>query len=245
MFAAPPPAPHFSLVGVDPRFYALDPWTLPNIIGLCGGGCWVLLYVVAVCYGVRQKNYAIPAFAVPFNLGWEFLTSFVIPNPVSAWMWVNRVWLLIDCVLVAQTLYFAGRQLGAEPARQRFYWSFAFLVCFSIASQYGYVLTFRDTLGYEVAFVIDVLMSMLFIQRYYAQRDNSSLAYAIAWLKLFGNLGVSIQTWVLFPQIHPETPSFAFFHVLYATLFVLDAFYIGLLTRARFSVASASLAARS
>lgn len=225
--------PAYSLAAANPRFHEVDPWSLPNLIGLGGGACWVFLYVCAVMYGVKNKSFAIPAFAIPFNFSWELLTSFVVPNPVAVWLWVNRVWLLIDCILVAQTLrYGAAEQLTADGKRY-FPWLMSVIGCFALAGQYGYILTFQDSLGYEVAFVIDVLMSFLFIQRYFERPDHSNLAYAVAWFKLFGNLGVSIQTYVLFPQVHPNVPSFAFFHALYAALFVLDSIYIVLLASAR------------
>jgi hypothetical protein len=242
MLAATSAGPHFSLAAADPRFH-LDPWTLPNLIGIAGGSFWILLYIAAVWYGVSRKSFAIPAFAIPFNFSWEILTSFVVPNPVTAWMWVNRIWLLIDCVLVAQTLRYGAAQQMTESARRYFPWIMAVIGCFALSVQYGYIATFTDSLGYEVAFLIDVLMSFLFIQRYFERPDNSPLALAIAWFKLFGNLGVSIQCFVLFPEIHPQTPSFAFFHVLYVTLFVLDSIYIALVWRGLRSSASASAAA--
>jgi hypothetical protein len=163
----------------------------------------------------------------------------VIPNPIPIWLWVNRVWLLIDCVLLTQTLRYGASQQTTASAKQYFPWLMAFLGLFALSSQYGYIVTFADNLGYEVAFVIDVLMSFLFIQRYFERPDRSTLCYAIAWFKLFGNLGVSIQTYLLFPQMHPQVPSFAFFHVLYATLFVLDAIYIAMVWSARRGVANA------
>jgi hypothetical protein len=240
MFDALANAPSFTLAASDPRFHQIDPWSLSNLIGLAGGGSWVLLYVAAVWYGVKYKNFAIPAFALPFNFSWELLTSFVVPNSIPVWLWVNRVWLVIDCILVAQTLRYGASQQTTASAQRYFPWLLGFLGCFALSIQYGYILTFQDSLGYEVAFVIDVLMSFLFIQRYFERPDHSTLAYAIAWLKLFGNLGVSIQTFVLFPQIHPTVPSFLFFHVLYVTLFVLDAIYIALVWSGRRRVASAS-----
>jgi hypothetical protein len=245
MFDAGGRGPAFSLAAADPRLHQLDPWSLPNLIGLAGGASWVLLYVAAVYYGVRNKSFAIPAFAIPFNFAWELLTSFVVPNPVATWLWVNRVWLVIDCILLAQTLRYGASEQTTAAARRYFPWFLAALGCFALSSQYGYIRTFDDSLGYEVAFVIDVLMSFLFIHRYFERPDHSTLAYAIAWLKLFGNLGVSIQTFVLFPRLHPQLQSFAFFHVLYVTLFALDSIYIALLWSGRRGVSKASVLSRS
>jgi hypothetical protein len=237
-------APALNITNADPGFH-LDPWSVPNLIGLGGGTFWVLLYIAAVWYGVKNKSFAIPAFALPFNFSWELLTSFVVPNPIAVWLWVNRVWLLIDCVLLAQTLRYGADQQTTASAKRYFPWIMAVLGAFALSSQYGYIVTFTDNLGYEVAFLIDVVMSFLFIQRYFERPDNSTLAYAIAWFKLFGNLGVSIQTFVIFPQMHPRLPSFAFFHVLYVTLFVLDAIYIAILWSARRGVAKAAALSRS
>ncbi|MGC4086582.1 MAG: hypothetical protein QM756_01555 [Polyangiaceae bacterium] len=201
----------------------------------------MLLYVAAVWYGVKNKSFAIPAFAIPFNFAWEFLTSFVVPNPVASWLWINRVWFLIDCVIVSQTLRYGAGQATTTLGKRYFKWCLAVLGGFAVGAQYGYIQTFTDSLGYEVAFLIDVLMSCLFIQRYFERPDHSTMAFAIAWLKLFGNLGVSIQTFVLFPQMHPHVPSFLFFHVLYVTLFVLDVSYIGLVWSRRQRASASAL----
>jgi len=237
-------APSLNTATAAPTFH-LDPWSVPNLIGLGGGTSWVLLYIAAVWYGVKYKNFAIPAFAIPFNFSWELLTSFVVPNPIPVWLWINRVWLVIDCILVAQTLRYGASEQMTATAKRYFPWIMACLGCFALSSQYGYIVTFTDNLGYEVAFVIDVLMSFLFIQRYFERPDTSTLAYAISWFKLFGNLGVSIQTYVLFPQMHPGVGSFAFFHVLYVTLFALDAIYIAMVWSGRRGAASASALSRS
>lgn len=237
-------APSLSVANADASFH-LDPWSVPNLIGLGGGASWVLLYITAVWYGVKYKNFAIPAFALPFNFSWELLTSFVVPNPIPVWLWINRVWLLIDCVLLTQTLRYGANEQTTASAKRYFPWLMAFLGIFALSSQYGYIVTFTDNLGYEVAFVIDVLMSFLFIQRYFERPDKSTFTYVIAWFKLFGNLGVSIQTYVIFPQMHPQVQSFAFFHVLYVTLFVLDAIYIALVWSGRRGMAKASVLSRS
>jgi hypothetical protein len=147
---------------------------------------------------------------------------------------------VFDCILLAQAFRYGRSQQQSAAAQRYFPWAMLALLALGVSSQYGYILTFQDTLGYEVAFVIDVLMSCLFIQRYFERPDASNLPFAIAWFKLFGNLGVSIQTFVLFPQIHPQLPSYAFFHALYVALFVLDSFYIALLWSARRKPANAS-----
>jgi hypothetical protein len=58
---------------------------------------------------------------------------------------------------------------------------------------------------------------------------------AIAIGRLWGDLGVCIQCWFLFPQVDP-LPSFAFYHFLFAAILALDCLYIGLVWRERQAV---------
>jgi hypothetical protein len=92
---------------------------------------------------------------------------------------------------------------------------------------------YGDQLGFEDAYIINTSMSILFPFMYFARRDASGYAYAIAWLKMFGTGVTSVAMVTLLPLFYPNRAQFDFMYVLYATAFGFDVLYVALLTRAR------------
>jgi hypothetical protein len=102
------------------------------------------------------------------------------------------------------------------------------------------VTTFKDTLGIILAFVINLVMSALFIPFYFTRRESGrGLSLPVAWLKMIGTVLSSLQCYFLLPFIHPVPASttqagpYAFFHFLFVACFVLDVTYIMLLSADR------------
>jgi hypothetical protein len=228
----------FSIPGLDAHVNDIRPFAPANLAGIAGGTCWLIVYLLAIWYGFKYKSFAIPQYVIPLNLGWETLTSFVLPNPIPAWMLVNRGWLALDLVIVSQLLRYGRKQ---QTIPQIFRLFFPILIgeyLLGMFGQWGYIDTYRDALGYEVAFVIDLVMSVLFLFQFFDRRDASNLAYAIGWFKLFGNVGVVVQCIFLFPEIHPFVRSFAFYHFLYVAILLFDLLYLVLLWYARRALAA-------
>jgi hypothetical protein len=179
-------------------------------------------------------------------LGWELLASFFVPNPIPVWLCVNRIWFALD-LLVAYTAVRYGRAKPMAPRiRQYFYWLLAGAFVIGLVGQKTYIHTFQDAMGFEIAFLICLVMSILFIIDHLTEPTHDGATYGIAWAKLCGNLGVSIQCYFLFPIVN-QAHSFAFFHFLFVTIFALDGTYLYLLWKARaeeehvFNEADASL----
>jgi hypothetical protein len=210
----------------------IDPYAWYNIAGLLGGIGWLAVYVIAVYHGFKAKTCAIPAYAVCFNLGWEILTSFVIPNPIPVWLWINRGWFLLD-VAIAVTLLRYGRTRPLSRSLSKHFYAIlgcAFVV--GIAGQLTYIRSFHDLMGYEVAFFIDLFMAIFFVLDYLEAPVHDDATFAIAWARLWGDLGVSIQCYYLFPRVD-QAPAFGFFHFLFVTILALDCLYIYLLWEGR------------
>jgi len=221
-----------SLLNVAASQTVIDPYAWYNVVGTVGGVGWVVVYGFAIYHGLKAKTCAIPAYAVCLNLGWEILTSFVVPVPVPLWLWINRVWLGLDLV-IAYTLLRYGRSRPLGPSLSRYF--YPILACsfvLGIVGQLAYIKSFRDALGFEIAFLIDFVMAVLFVLDHLAapQRDNAT--YAISWGRLVGDLGVCIQSYYLLPTMD-RMRSFVFFHFLFAAILALDVFYVYLVWQAR------------
>ena len=111
------------------------------------------------------------------------------------------------------------------------------VLCF--VGQLTFVLTFGDLLGFIDAFIINLVMSALFVAMYFArQPDGVGLNYPAAWLKMIGTACTSIQCAALLPVIRPDIPSWGFLYFLYLLIFALDVIYVVLLHNARRSALS-------
>ncbi len=210
----------------------IDPTTWYNLAGLAGGCCWLVAYVIAVYDGLKRRRCALPVYAVCLNLSWEILTSFFVANPIPVWLWVNRGWLVMDLV-IAYTLVRYGRQRVAAPGVARhFHVIMACGLALGLAGEMTFITSFRDAMGSQIAFVIDLFMAIFFVLDFLAAPIPDDATLAIGWARLLGDLGVIIQYYYLFPQVD-SVGSFAFFHFLFVAILALDALYVVLLWRAR------------
>jgi hypothetical protein len=211
---------------------SIDPYTWYNIAGLLGGIGWVVVYVIAIYHGLKTKTCAIPAYAVCLNLGWEILTSFVVPVSVPLWLWVNRVWLGLDLVIVYTLLrYGRTRPLGPSLSKH-FYPILGCSFVLGLVGQLTYIRSYQDALGFEIAFLIDFVMAILFVIDHLAAPEHDNATYTIAWGRFVGDLGVCIQSYYLLPLMD-RLRSYVFFHFLFAAILALDVFYIYLVWHAR------------
>jgi hypothetical protein len=213
----------------------IDPYAWYNVVGLMGGCGWLVVYVLAVYQGFKRKTCAIPVIAVCLNVGWEILTSTVVANPIPVWLWLNRAWVAVDLVIVYTAVRYGRRRPMGPGLAKHFH---AVLVCtfvLGIVGQAAYIETFCDAYGYGVAFVLDLVMAGLFVLDQLGAPAGDRVTLAIAYGRLWGDLGVVIQNWFLFPQVQ-ALPGLSFYRFLFVAILVLDCLYIALVLRARHAV---------
>jgi len=214
----------------DPRAFDLgQPF---NIIGALGCVCWIVAYVLIVRRAHRDRAYGLPIVAICFNFAWELLASFALPNPVWLWHTFDRVWLLVDVVIMAQLLRY-GRALQTIPEfRAYFYPLVAVTFLAGLIGQYLFVIAYIDRLGLVVAFGINLVMSVAFCLWYFARRDDRrGVSVGAAWFKMLGTLGTSIECHWVVRMIDPELPSLGFLTFLCVAIFAVDVLYIVLVSR--------------
>ena len=179
--------PLYDFSGADPA--AFDPWTWFNLIGAAGCICWVVAYLLIIRRSHRDRANGLPMIAVGLNVSWELLASFWFPNPVALWHAFDRVWLAVDVVIVTQLLLY-GRAFQRIPEiRTHFYPVFAAIVIAGFIGQYTFVADYPDRLGLVVAFIINLVMSIMFVFMLFDRRDDRrGISVGGAWFKMFGTL---------------------------------------------------------
>src|SRR5688572_10128985 len=207
-----------------------------NWVGGVGAACWLAAYVLVILQGHKQATYGVPLLAVCLNFTWELMDSFFLPDPVPVWVIIDRAWFLVDLVIATQ-LFLYGKREQLWPELQRtFYVLLPLTLGAAFVGQYAWVTSFHDTLGILLAFVINLIMSALFLPFYFRRRDTGQgLSLPVDWLKMVGTALSSVQCYFLIPLIHPIAAStthfgpYAFFHFLFVACFALDVVYIVLL----------------
>ncbi len=233
--------PYFERVGHLDR-HALDMGAWFNLVGDVGGALWVVTYAFVIWRGFKDKTYGVPMFAIALNFSWEILFAFVWP--VTPWVWrlLDKGWLLPDVIIVFQLLRF-GRDRQANPElRKHFFLVCAVIFLVGLCGQYSFTRSFPDRMGLLTAFVINLVMSILFIPFYFARQaqGGAGLSRVVAWTKMLGTLGTSIEMHFVIPKVDPEMVDTWFLTFLSAAILFFDLFYVYLVSRPRAASAAAS-----
>ena len=222
--------PIYGFNGVNP--IAFDPWAWFNVVGMVGCACWVVAYLAMVRVAQRDRANALPMIAIALNFSWELLASFFFPNPVWLWHMFDRVWLLVDVVIVTQLLRFGAPWQRIPEFREHVYLVCTVVFALGFVGQYTFVADYPDRLGLVVAFLINLIMSIAFVLMYFDRRPQLlGISKAGAWFKMLGTLGTSIEChWVVL-LIDPELGGIGFLTFLCASIFLFDCLYIWLVSR--------------
>ena len=174
--------------------------TIKLLLTLVSGICWTVVYIDGIRLGLKDKSYAIPFYALAFNISWELLQTFYgLQTTLSVQTVINVVWFVFD-VGILFTYFKYGRKYFSRnlPPGAFIGWSllglltafgveFAFIREFGVAAGAGYS-----------AFLQNLLMSVLFIDMLVKRgsREGQSLTIAVSkWLGtlaptlLFGLIG--------------------------------------------------------
>jgi hypothetical protein len=218
---------------------AFDPFAWFNIIGAIGCIFWIAAYILIIRQCFTDKSYGLPMVAICMNLAWEFLASWVIPNPVPLWHLFDRVWFFVDLVIVYQMCRW-GRQFQTIPeVRDNFYSIILGTTVLAGAGLYGFYLQYHDLLGLMGAFIVNLVMSVTFLFFYFARRnqDRRGLSVSAAWCKMLGTLGTAIECHYVIGMTQPWLGGLSFLTFLCLSIFLFDCLYIyGVMRAARATV---------
>src|SRR5579875_1083308 len=110
--------------------------TLITMLTLVSGISWTLVYLLIILRSYKDKTYGMPFWALAFNIGWEFIFSFVlISYPLGFQEIINRVWLAFDVFVLAAYFIYGRKEWPANIATKPFI-PYSLLV---MAIGYGFV----------------------------------------------------------------------------------------------------------
>ena len=191
---------------------------------LVGDALWVAAYGVAIWVGYREATYAIPLPAICLNVTWELLFTFWRPPRTAIKRALYSSWFLLDLVILAQAFVYApvAGQLGVLRAHP------IGVIGLGLLASFGAHLWLyrRFARPYHVAFGLNLVMSILFVEMYFARPDGRGLSLAVAWLKFGGTALISLANLYRFRGRLREQPALTAFM---AGIFFFDVSYLALL----------------
>lgn len=190
---------------------------------LFGVGCflWVIAYGILIRNIIKFKRLEMPTIAGCGNFAWEFMYSWLIITDMGALMlWGYRAWFFLDIFIWAMLLKY-GREDTFLPPLRRFFTPYAIV----LTVVWGLLYWFMKEVGYETsigavsAYLLNTVISVLYVVNFYRVRDREHYSLAIAWLKFIGTGLISVFMVMHYPDHH-------FIHILAAIIAIYDAWYV-------------------
>jgi hypothetical protein len=207
----------------------------PWLLGLVdvGTAFWLILYVLAIVGGLRARSYEIPLVAIAANFSWELIAAVYRVAPVRLWHVGDVLWLGLDAGIVYTVLRYGRQQQQIPEIRRAFYPVVGVTFAFALIAQLALEQALDDAYGFLDAYLISVMMSVLFYFLYFSRRVANDINYAMAWCKLLGNGLTSAGFVFLYPLLDGPAVSRFLLYALCVANFSLDAGYVFLLSSAR------------
>ena len=199
------------------------------LIVILGEGLWIIAYILIIRKAFRSHTYGLPLTAIALNYTWEVLYGIIFPSSC----WVVRLlrygWLILDSVIVWQLLRYGRREQSVPDFRRHFYEGVLLIFLMAGIGNWTFRRAFQDQGGVAAAYVINFIMSILFVLLFYSRKDGHGLSYGAAWTKMLGTGILSLASAIILIA-HP-TPSLAFMLFLFVSIFLFDVAYTVLLHR--------------
>jgi len=204
---------------------------------------WTLAYLLIIWRGCKDKSCGMPLVALSLNLSWELLFVFgagaACMSPHQRGF--NGIWLLLDIIILfLQCRY--GRDYFKKTvpfaSDKAFYPCIVLILILSFLCVRLSILEWNDPRGMYSAYLMNFIMSALFIVMLLRRGDAEGQSMGIAIFKCLGTLAPSLMgafimireygfTWSEFVDIR----FMPLMKLLMEACFVLDILYIVLLYR--------------
>jgi len=194
---------------------------------IIGDVLWIVAYILIIVRSFKDRTYGVPMLCIALNFTWEFMYAVQFPNPNNITAMLRWAWLLTDVVIVYQLFRYGRDGQNIPLIKQYFYPICVVMFVFAYIGQLTFHYSFGDTLGGVDAYMINLLMSMLFVTMYFGRPNGAGLSRGAAWAKMLGTGVLSVASCFVFTNWLQSS----FLVFLFATIFIFDVIYIALLYR--------------
>jgi hypothetical protein len=157
------------------------------------GACWTLAYIFIIIRSFRDKTYGMPFWALSFNICWEFIFSTLLSDhgqPTQ--LLFNRIWVILDVFILFAYFKYGIREWPKKLSVIFFYPYSIMVLVISFGFIYFLSRELHDTSGRYIAYIQNLMMSMLFINMLNNRQGLAGQSLGIALLKMIGTLSATI-----------------------------------------------------
>lgn len=161
-------------------------------------GCllWVFTYVIVIRNIIKKQFVEIPLIAICANFAWEFLWSFVFRTDMGElYVWGYRIWFALDCYIVFGLFRFGMKQVSIPVLKEYFSVITALCILAWTAMLYYYIKLYDvpfTHMGANSGYVLNVMMSGLFITLFLRMQQFHSFSFLSAWFKGVGTVLITV-----------------------------------------------------
>jgi len=202
-----------------------DKYTVTQLV-LCatGGAMWAILYI-KMLLNIRKHHYVeMPYFVAAGNLAWEFLWAWVFAKYIDlgdVYVFLYRAWFFVDLFIFGHVVSYGQKQISNPYIRKHYKPILFAILAMFLGLIYSFVRSSFDfPLGVNSAYMLNLLISIMYLQLYMRQYQSGTFLKLVAWFKMIGTGLITIAFWNMIP------PDNYFEHVAGPIVFVIDIYYI-------------------
>lgn len=194
---------------------------------LAGTIMWILAYAFVLRNAIRHKFVEMPAPAAASNLAWEFVWGFLlVTNLGLLFQWGLRIWFIMDVFIFYFVLRYGVKQFNNPVFRKNFHWmEIAQLLIWIPVFYFFYHEGYDTPMGTTSAYMITVVMAVLFIVNFINTKDKAYYSKEVAISKFLGNVLMTI-----FVFVH-HRDGFVYVKLMTLVVLILNILYIKMVFR--------------
>jgi len=168
-----------------------------------GALLWIINYISIVRSIVKNHFVEMPAAVLCANFAWEFLWSWIFVINMG---WAIRLgymaWFFLD-VFIVWGFYKYGYKQVSKPVIPYYRILFTFGIISWVVILYFFIGQGIDNpIGANSAYIINILISSLYIFMFLRLEDKSMLSFTTAWTKWIGTGLISVMCILRWPENH-------------------------------------------
>jgi hypothetical protein len=211
------------------RYVNVCDYSIPELaLVLAGTLFWIAAYYIIIRNAFRNKYVEMPVVAGAANVAWEFTWGFLLTTDLGlVFVWGLRIWFLMDLLILYSLLKWGVRQYRDKLFIGNFRTITLLQVLIWVPTYiYFYRGGYDTAMGATSAYVICVLMAVLYVTSFAGTSYKNYYSPRVAWFKWLGNTPMMVYVFLQYPQMY-------FLQIMAAVVFVFDVWYIALVMRHR------------
>lgn len=198
------------------------------LLVLAGTLFWIFAYLIIIRNAFKNQYVEMPVVAGAANVAWEFTWGFLITTDLGlVFVWGLRIWFFMDLLILYSLLKWGSKQYKDAL----FIRNFRLITLLQVAAWVpAYLFFYREgydtTMGATSAYVICVLMAVLYLTSFAGSPHKNHYSTAVAWLKWLGNTAMLVYVFMHYPHMR-------FLQAMALVVFVFDLWYLVLVIQHR------------